>query len=314
MQNPNRNESGVFDVVVVGGGPAGLSAAYWLGRYRRRVRLYDVGEWRNRVARAVHGFPGVPDVPPAELYERMHAQAIGAGAELRSGRVVAISGEKDDFLVHVAGERPARARRILLAYGVRDVVPDIPGLAEAYGTTVHHCPDCDGPDVIGKAVGVIGWSRAAAGLALFLLTWAERVTLLGNGAAARLDRAIHDSLDRYGVAIHNAPITRVDQCAGRVCAIELEGGERLPLEHLFFHIGTRPGSGLGEKLGCGVDENDGLIVDQGQETTTPGVYAAGDVVGHPHLVASAAADGIKAALAMHRSLLPADFEFRGRMD
>lgn len=300
-----------FDAVVVGGGLAGLSAAYWLARYRRRVRVYDTGEGRNRGAAAVHGYPGVEDPAPEELRRRIRVQAAGAGAELYEGRVVGVEGARDAFRVAVEGGDIVHARRVLLAYGRRDILPEIPGLEAAYGVTVHHCPDCDGPSVVDEPVGVVGWSRAAAEIALFLLTWASRVVRLLHGHEDELSEDDRDALLRYGVATRDAEIARIDERDGRVRAVYLADGECLALRRLFIHIGAPPASDLAERLGCGTAPDGRIVVDDGQQTTTPGVYAAGDIAGHPHLAVSAAAEGVRAALALHRSLLPRDLELKG---
>lgn len=301
-----------FDAVVVGGGIAGLSAAFWLARYRRRVRVYDAGGGRNRMSVAIHGYPGVEDPTPQEMRRRIRVQAAGAGAELREGRVADIKGSRDAFRVVVESGDIVRARRIVLAYGLSDIIPDIPGIEEAYGVTVHHCPDCDGPSAYEEPVGVIGWSPAAAELALYLLTWASRVVLLRHGHDDRLSREDRETLLRHGVATHDPRITRIDQVEGRVRAVYLADGECLALRRLFVRIGSPPASDLARRLGCEIAPDGRIVVDEGQETTVPGVYAAGDIAGHPHLAIAAAADGVRAALSLHRSLLPSDLELRGR--
>lgn len=298
-----------FDAVVVGGGPAGLSAAYWLARYRRRVRVYDAGGGgRNRAALVLHGYPGLEDASPEELRRRIRVQAAGAGAELCDGRVVDVQGERDAFRVATEDGDVVHARRVVLAYGLRDIRPEIPGLEDAYGVTVHHCPDCDGPSVADEPVGVIGWSRAAAELALFLLTWASRVVLLRHGHDEELTAGDREALLRHGIATRDSPITRIDQVDGRIRAVYLADGECLALRRLFVHIASPPASDLAVRLGCATAPDGRVVVDAGQETTVPGVYAAGDIAGHPHLAISAVAEGVCAALALHRSLLPSDLE------
>ena len=136
-----------YDVIVVGGGPAGLSAGLWLARYRRRVRVIDANDPRNMPTWAVHGYLGLEDPAPTELRRIAREQAVHAGAEVEAGCVERIDGDKDDFRVTLSDGRVLSARRVLLCTGLKDIVPEIPGLDEFYGTSIWHCPDCDGPSV-----------------------------------------------------------------------------------------------------------------------------------------------------------------------
>ncbi|HEX7091740.1 MAG TPA: NAD(P)/FAD-dependent oxidoreductase [Longimicrobiales bacterium] len=294
-------------MAIVGGGPAGLAAAFWLARYRRRVCVLDAGEARNQRTWAVHGYPGLPDLPPAELRRRLREQAEAAGAEVVAARVTRIEGRKGEFDVHASTAPALRARRVLLAYGVRDLLPDVPGLEEALGTAIYHCPDCDGPSMMGCRVAVIGWTRRAATLALFLRTWAGRLELLAHGHPPELDRTMLDTLARYHVTLRPERIVRLAPAGGRTVSLHLENGEVLGVEGVFFHVGTVPGSDLAERMGCEQTEHGSLRTDDRLETTVRGVYAAGDIAGLPHLAISAAAQGVRAALAIHRSLLPAEW-------
>lgn len=296
-----------YDAAIVGGGPAGLAAAFWLARYRRRVRVLDSGEARNEPTWAVHGYPGLPDLPPSELRRRLREQAEAAGAEVESARVVRIEGRKDAFDVYARAAPALRARRVLLAYGVRDLLPDVPGLEEALGTSVFHCPDCDGPAMAGCRVGVIGWTRQAAALALFLRTWAGRLVLLPHGHPLDVDAGMRATLERYHVAVQPERISRVSPAGGRTLSLHLASGEVMGVDGLFFHVGTEPASNLAERLGCETAGPGYLRTDHGLETTVPGVFAAGDIAGYPHLAISAAAQGVHAALAIHRSLLPPEW-------
>jgi thioredoxin reductase len=295
----------LYDAAVVGGGPAGLSCALWLGRYRRTVRILDTGEPRNRPAWAVHGFPGLPDPPPLELRERIRNQAIHAGAEHTISEVVRISGEKDAFeLVHADGS-VVRARRVVLAYGLRDFVPDVPGIRAYYGHSVYHCPDCDGPSVQGMHVGVVGHERHAVTLAVYLLTWAQTVALLANGEKVDLSEDAA-ALNEQNIRIHHGRIELLAGEAGRLREVVTSDGT-LPLESIFFHLGSEPRCPFAVDLGCETDEDGYITVSNGQQTSVPGVYAAGDIAGHPHLAITAAAEGVQAALAIHRSLTPDRF-------
>jgi thioredoxin reductase len=294
-----------WDVVVVGGGPAGLSAGLWLGRYRRRVALFDAGEPRNEPAWAVHGYPGLVDPTPLELRRRMWQQATGVGVDIRAGEVTRIEGGKDDFTVH-AGDELLTARRIILAYGLRDYLPDVEGLDELYGTSVFHCPDCDGPSFADTSIGVLGWDRYGANLALYLRHWSDRVFLLAHGRTLDLDDHGVETLRRNGIESVADAVTRVQGNGGNLTQAEFEHREPLRLDALFFHLGSEPRCELAEQLGCRLDDDGYVIVDRGQESSTPGVHAVGDITGHPHLASIAAAEGVQAALAIHRSLLPND--------
>jgi thioredoxin reductase len=194
-----------------------------------------------------------------------------------------------------------------MAYGLRDTLPDIPGAADLYGTSLFHCPDCDGPTVQDHHVSVLGQDRQAASLALYLLNWTDRVTLLANGGELDLPKETLDTLGEYGVAVLPGRVERLCVEEGRLSCIEIEGSEVLPAQALFFHLGSEPRSDIGEQLSCEREDDGYLRVDRGGETSVPGVYAAGDITGHPHLASVAAADGVRAALAIHRSMLPAEW-------
>jgi thioredoxin reductase len=297
-----------WDTLVVGGGPAGLSAALWLGRYRRRVLLFDAGEPRNEPAWAVHGYPGIVDPSPLELRRRLQQQALGEGVATRAGEVVRVEGAKDAFTVHTRAGAYHSARRIILAYGLRDHLPDIDGLQELYGTSVFHCPDCDGPSVADTHIGVIGWNRLGAGLALYLRHWSPQITLLTHGNDLDLDE--HDSrvLRNSGIRIVPNAVLRVEGHGGNLTQAEFDGREPLRMDALFFHLGSEPRCELAEQLDCELDEDGYVRVDKGQETSVAGVHAVGDITGQPHLASIAAAEGVRAALAIHRSLLPAERE------
>lgn len=293
-----------IDVVIVGGGPAGLSAGLWLGRYRRSVRIFDAGDPRNEPAWAVHGYPGLQDPSPTELRRRLFEQAQGAGADIVQGEITHISGRRNEFVLTAADGATVRARRVLLAYGLRDYIPEINGLRELYGTSVFHCPDCDGPAVAGRRIGVYGWNRPAANLALYLRHFSDHVTLLTGGEPLDLSERARAALDRGGIPLVDSTILRVVGHGGNLTQAEIADGDPVLLDALFFHLGSEPRCDLAPDLGCEVDEEGYISVDRGQETSVPGIHAAGDLTGHPHLASVAAAEGVRAALAIHRSLLP----------
>lgn len=298
-----------WDAIVVGGGPAGLSAALWLARYRRRTLVLDDARPRNQAAWAVHGFPGLPDPTPGELRARLEDQASTAGAVLERCRVDGVAGSKGEFVVETGPGQGARGRRLILAYGRRDRLPDVPGFSDLYGTSVFHCPDCDGPSIAGCPVAVLGHDRNAAALSLYLLTWARSVTLVTNGLEPELEPGALETLAREGIEARKEAVEALEGTAGRLERVRLADGEPLEAEALFFHWGTDPSSTLAQRTGCECDAGGDIVVDRRtMATSVPGIHAAGDIVGQPHLAITAAAQGVRAALAVHRSLLPEAWE------
>ena len=297
-----------YDAIVIGGGPAGLSAGLWLARYRRKVLVLDSGKPRNDPTWAVHGYPGIVDPPPHELRRVLIDQATEAGAEWRGADVHRVTGEKNNFSVHLEDGTIVTARRVILAYGKRDNLPPVEGARELYGKSIFHCPDCDGPSVTGKRVGVYGWNRSAALLTLYLLTWAESTLLFTNGHAIEIEKKALRVLEKYNVTIHTAPLIRLRAVNDCLAAAELEGIPPVPLDALFFHLGSPLATDIANRLGCERESGTDLMIDRAHQTTVPGIFAAGDIVGPPYLAVSAAAKGVTAAMGVHRSLLPPDQE------
>jgi len=291
------------DCVVVGGGPAGLSCALLLARHQRSVVVIDDARPRNGAAQAVNGLIGRHPIPPAELIAIARREASGAGAKFRKGTVESVVHENTHFMVNFAGSE-IRARRIVLAYGVRDEIPSVEGVQELYGKGVFHCPTCDGYEIRGMETAALGTGDKVAGLALELLQWARRVTVLTNGQ--RLGSAEGAAkLEANHVQVITDRLSRLDRRNGGLSFIEFETGRRMEAQALFFTLDTKRSCGLAEDFGCKIDrDKDVIVVDEDFETSVADVYAIGDLVGGANLVAKAAADGAIAAIALHKSLLP----------
>lgn len=291
-----------YDAVVVGGGPSGLAAATWLGRYRRRTLLLDSGNYRNASVEQSHGYLGSDGMDPAELRARAQADlAAYQTVERRGGEVTAISGERGDFTVEIDGEC-ITALRVVLATGVSDEFPEIENFFEHYGASAFHCPTCDGFESMGKDVVAIGWSAAAAGFALLLLDWAKSVTLVTDARRFEGDDAARAALARHGIELVEDEAACLEGSRGDLQAVVLRDGRRLACDLLFFSIAHHPHTPLAVSLGCRLSQEGHVEVDDKGETSVPGVYAAGDLTPGIHLVQVAAAKGTIAGVGAAMSL------------
>ena len=293
-----------YDAVVIGGGPAGLACALWLARYRLRVRLFDSGDPRNAPTWAVHGYLGLEDIAPMQLRRIGREQALSAGVELEAATVETVSGECDDFRIRLSDGRSMTTRRVVFATGLRDIIPEIPGLQDFYGTSIWHCPDCDGPTVRDLRVGVIGWGRGIAAFCMEMLTWTDRMTVLTHGHPPDMPARSRAALQRFGLPVRTEPIERLEGRDNAVQRVIFSGGNPLEVDAMFFHIAYGPGCSIPAELGCEADESGALLVDTDHQTSVPGIYAAGDITRGSKLAIRAAADGTRAAIGVRRSLLP----------
>ena len=290
----------VFDVVIIGGGPAGLSAALVLGRCRRKVILFDTGRPRNAASRHLHGYLTRDGTPPLELLRLAREELRPYSIETRDIEVTGITCAPEGFDVSLAtGERVA-ARTVLVATGVRDHIPEIPGINECYGISVHHCPYCDGWESRDSTIVVIGAGAAAAGLGLSLTTWSDRVIVCSNGP--RLGTRHRRQLAQHGVTVHEQAIARIDHEQGQVRQLVLASGEVVACERIFFSAGQSPQSDLPRQLGCDVTYKGVVKTDHLGHTRVPGLYVVGDASRDVQFVVVAAAEGAKAAVAINKAL------------
>jgi thioredoxin reductase len=295
-----------FDIAIVGGGPAGLTGAIWSARYLHSVCVIDSGDPRNWETRGINGFLGLEDIRPAELRGRGRDTCRSLGVELIDELVLRVEQESDeDFLICLKGGARVRARRTLLAIGIRDVWPEVPGIERAYGRDAHVCPDCDGYDARGKKVVVIGNGRRAVGMALNLTTWTRDIIICTNGRPPDLDEPEYcRKLDSLNIPVLTDAITCVTMDANGIHCVALENGMQLDADKIFFAIGQYPADDLGVQLGCARDDEGRIVIDSHGHTSVPNVFAAGDITPGPQLAIAAASEGAIAALAMHKSLVP----------
>jgi thioredoxin reductase len=311
-QNTTDSERADYDVGIVGGGPAGLTAAIWLARYLHSVVLVDSGDPRNWETRGINGYLGHPHIKPAEIRALGRDECRKHGVQLVDA-ILTTARKVDDeqFVLTTQDGTQLTVRRVLLAIGIRDVWPDVPGLDHVYGDNAHVCPDCDGYDARGKKVVVIGHGRKAVGMALNLTTWTRDIIICTNAHAPEMDLPEYcQKLDALNIPVLTEPILRV-QCEGSaIHSVQLAGGAQLDADKIFFTLGQYPADDpitqLGDQLGCARDEEDLIVIDEHYHTSVRNVFAAGDIVPGPQLAIAAASDGAIAALAMHKSLVPAE--------
>ena len=292
-----------FDVIIVGGGPAGLSAALILGRCRRRVLLCDAGSPRNSRATAMHGFLTRDGIKPAELL-RIGREQLSSyrNIELRAIEVLDASRNNNGFVLTLADDSRAFCSKVLLATGVVDELPTIDGLDELYGKSVFHCPYCDGWESQNKAIAVCGRTEGAVGLALELKLWSGDILLCTNGATDLTDKD-RQRLSRHTIEVREEKIARLIGEDGRLLQIEFEAGEVARRDCLFFSTRNSQRSNLAARLGCEFTE-DGCVRTGAYETTNvKGVYVAGDASRMVQLAIVAASEGAQAAFAINQELL-----------
>jgi thioredoxin reductase len=296
----------VFDVVIAGGGPAGLSAALLLGRCRRRVLLCDAGQPRNRRSRALHGYLSRDGIAPLELLRIGREELRQYQVESREISVEDVTRRDDHFDVRLEGGERIAALTVLLATGVADQPPDIPGVAECYGISVHHCPYCDGWEHRDRHIAVIAERTSPAGLALSLKTWSAQVIACTNGRS-RLTPVQRTRLAAHDIPVHTRRIERIDHQHGRVRAIVLAATERdpqtqIPCDAIFFSAPQTQQSELARRLGCEFTSKGTVRTDHLGKTCVSGLYVVGDASRDVQFVIVAASEGAKAGVAINQAL------------
>ncbi|TDR90194.1 NAD(P)/FAD-dependent oxidoreductase [Enterovirga rhinocerotis] len=294
-----------YDALVIGGSFAGLSAAIYLARARRSVCIIDAGAPRNRFAQASHGFFGQDGQDPRAMIEAARAQvAAYPSVTFREGEAIGADGVRDAFTVTLASGERLDAARLLLAFGLRDVLPEVEGLSERWGTSVLHCPYCHGYEFAGRPLGVLQTGPASIHQAEFVREWGPVTFFLDGGALPDPDSAA--KLAARGIAIEPASIRALEGAGRHLSHVALADGRKVEIEALYVAPRSHLNSRIPEQLGCAVDE--GILgpvirTDETKETTIRGVFAAGDIARAPHSATWASADGVTAGTAMHRSLV-----------
>jgi thioredoxin reductase len=296
-----------IDVIIVGAGPAGLSAALMLGRSRRRVVVFDTGQPRNASSQAMHGYLTRDGVPPREFLRLAREELRQYDTvSIRDEEVVSAECRSDTcFAVCLAGGEQLTARKLLLATGVVDHLPKIDGFRELYGRSIFHCPYCDGWEVRDQPLAVYGKGDRGLGLSLELTCWSRDIVLCTDGNS-EIDDAGRSRLTRNRIAVREERIARVEGREGVLTHIVFTDGQRLERRAIFFTTGQEQRSDLLLRLGCKFNDKGTVRTGKYETTHIPGLFVAGDASRAVQWVVVAAAEGAEAAFAINTDLLKED--------
>jgi thioredoxin reductase len=304
-------EQSDWDVIIVGAGPAGLSAALILGRCRRRVLICDRGTPRSWASHAMHGYVSRDGIPPEEFRREAHEElARYSSVSFRAEAVVTaqrMPGPR--FKVLLEGGESASARKLLLATGVMDELPQLPGLERYFGVSIFSCPYCDGWEMRDLPIAVYGRGSRGFEMARAMTAWTQNILLCTNGPA-RLTPSQRAALSANDVAIDDGRIEALEGEGGQLAAIRFAGGRVTERRALFFDTPCHPQSELASALGCEMTASGAIRCGRYEASTIPGVFIAGNILKNVQLSIVAAGEGAQAAFGINRALTREDFDRR----
>lgn len=294
-----------IDCLVIGAGPAGLTAAIYLARFRRHIVIVDSGCSRAAQIPVSHNAPGFPDgVSGHDLLARLRRQAAHYGVQVVAGEASEIERSGKEFTCTVENTR-LLAKTVLLATGITDAAPyvPLPDWSQAVNTgCIRLCPICDGYDVLDQNIGIISTSEKGFDHALFLRTFTRRMTLFCSNQEGPVSETCRQSLHTAGVELIDEPIARIDLAEDRMAAVTMQSGREYRFDVLYPMLGETARSGLATRLGAQCNDHGGLMVDAHQRTNIPGLYAAGDVVNSLNQISVATGHAAIASVDIHNHL------------
>ncbi len=292
-----------FDVIIIGGSNAGLSAGLTLGRALRRVLIIDSGNPCNKQTPHSHNFLTQDGRKPVEMLETARAQVLSyPTVQYVSGTVTAAGGSNNHFEVTTSDERRFRARKLLFATGVRDIMPDIEGFAASWGKSVIHCPYCHGYEFKGQPTGILMNGDMAVDFSRFINNWTDQLTVFTNGKAT-FSAEGRERITRRKVRIVEKEIKSLEHESGYLKGIRFADDSRQPLNALYAHPAFEQHSKLPEQLGCTLTEGGHIQVNDAKMTSVPGIYAAGDNTTPMRVVAGAVAAGVMAGAMLNQEFI-----------
>ena len=298
----------MFDVIIIGAGPAGLTAGIILGRCRRKVLICDSGSYRNSRSKGLHFFLTREGIAPSEFL-RLGREELKKypTVEYRNGTVLDAKCIDSGFEIHLKNEGTEQTRKLLLATGIKDLLPEIPGVKEYYGKSIFHCPYCDGWEVRDYPMAIYGRGQRGKGLALELTAWSKNLLLCTDGPSELDDEALQ-KLQANGIQLIEKRIRGLEGRDGNLEAILFEDGSRAPRRAMFFSLGQRQGSDLPVRFGCDFNPKSAVRTGKHEETHIRGLYIAGDASEAVQFAVVAAAEGAQAAFSIHQELLEEDLK------
>ncbi|MDQ6762714.1 MAG: NAD(P)/FAD-dependent oxidoreductase [Bacteroidota bacterium] len=292
----------IYDVIIIGGGPAGLNAAVVLGRCMRKVLLFDHGQQRNRHSHGMHNYLTRDDISPAEFLKISQEELKKYGVHIKEVEVKhAKKNEKEIFVVKDCDENIYYSKKLILATGLTDRLPEVKGIDKFYGTSIYHCPYCDGWENKGKSIGVYSTTPDGIDVALLLKAWSKKITLYTDGKKY-LTKKYRDLITKNEIEVVQKSISSFEGSGAQLKNIVFEDGEKSVCEALFFSNGYDVQCHLVESLGCNTGKNKIALTNKSQQTNIPGLYVAGDLSKDMHFVVVAAAEGAKAGVYVNKEL------------
>lgn len=302
MKRTTRNEQ-LRDVIIVGAGPAGSAAAMVLARMRRNVLLIDDSRPRNQRSHGMHNYLSRDGMKPIDFLEIAHQELAGYKVvHLKSKAIQARKNDDDTFTVIDAENNHYHAKRLLLATGVTDIIPDIPGMQQLWGHGVYHCPYCDGFELCDQDIGLYARRYNGFGMALSMRHLSKKLTLFTDGAG-HLRKYQVDILEKEGVRVITAKLQELYCSDNKLTCVVLKTGEKIACDAVFVHHGHKVNNDLLLQLNARCTSSGAAITNRKQACSVPGLYVAGDSAIDIHFVAVAAAEGAKAAVAIHDDLM-----------
>ena len=293
----------IYDCIIIGGGPAGLNAAVVLGRCMRKVLVFDTEQYRNRLSEGMHNYLTRDDILPKDFIMICHKELEKYNVQKLNKKIIGAK-RNDDEVFEVKDEKHTKyySKKLLVATGLQDNVPEVEGFAECYGKSVFHCPYCDGWEVRNKKLGVYARNKEGWELALSLKGWTDEVTLYTDGKN-KVKPGQLEQLKANSIDVVRLPFEKLDHKDGLVQKIIFKNGEQKLCDAIFFVNGFTQQCNLAEAFGCEVNKKGVIVTNRFQQTNITGLYVAGDASKDMHFVVVAAAEGAKAGVTINKELL-----------